>query len=156
MTVPMGTANEIKGKIAEKLFEVNYISKFHMINTAPLVLASRGVTTGTVVDLGAGITQIVPVIEGKVKHKGMVEGTFTGRHIDIMLKKLLFEAYKDQVVKTKAMQSTRGNFFVKEVKEELCYVTNDRIEDDELSKTKPNEISEKHELPDGQIIEVVS
>eukprot|EP00917_Polyrhabdina_sp_WS-2016_P011378 GHVP01025072.1.p1 GENE.GHVP01025072.1~~GHVP01025072.1.p1 ORF type:complete len:238 (+),score=37.43 GHVP01025072.1:418-1131(+) len=96
-----------------------------------------GRTTGIVVEIGEGITQVVPVYEGFSPQNVIGRSDLGGQEITMLLQKLLNE---EGFYLTK-----RDDYeYIRILKEKICYVAADPIEEDTKDDT-----SETFYLPDG-------
>lgn len=128
-----------KKKIAQIMFELFCVSGFYVSNPGPLALFSRGVYTGISVDLGGGLCQIVPVLEGNAISKGIICLNYGGKDITEYMSKIL----NDPEERFKA-DTEKG--IINEIKEKSCYVASNFEE--ELKNVKPFD----YELPDSSHI----
>ncbi len=114
-----------------------------------LSLFASGRTTGMVVDMGEGVTHMVPVIEGSVITNAIEQFDVTGQDITEHLNKLLAE------VDSKFRNTLVDRTIVQKAKESVCYVAFDY--GDELVNSDSSRTCEKsYELPDGHTITIGS
>ena len=73
----------------EKLFETFGAPSVSIMNSAPLVLFASGRTSGVAIDLGAGLTSVVPVFEGVALNHASLFMDFGGQDITLQLHELL-------------------------------------------------------------------
>lgn len=64
ITEPPGNPKKNREELVEMMFETFKCPKLYIGNQAVLSLFATGLTTGTVVDSGEGITHAVPIYEG--------------------------------------------------------------------------------------------
>ena len=64
LTEPPGNPKANREALVELMFEEFKVPKLYIGNQAVLSLFATGLTTGTVVDSGEGITHAVPIYEG--------------------------------------------------------------------------------------------
>ena len=73
----------------EKLFETFGAQSVSIMNSAPLVLFASGRTSGVAIDIGAGLTSVVPVFEGVALNHASLFMDFGGQDITLHLHELL-------------------------------------------------------------------
>ncbi|XP_070580850.1 actin, cytoplasmic 3-like isoform X1 [Ptychodera flava] len=132
-------------KTTQILFEKFNVPALYIGNTGLLCLFASGRTSGVVVDIGYGVTHIVPVHDKKIVPNTIVKLPVSGRDLDnYLVKKLTAEhPYFSKM--------PADSKVISDVKENLCSVALDFQQ--ELAKA--NTSSEKsHELPDGQTITI--
>ncbi|CAL8121944.1 unnamed protein product [Orchesella dallaii] len=138
MTEPMGNPKPAREKIGEILFEslnFNAIS----IATAPILpMYAAGRTTGIVLDVGDGITQVVPVWGGYPITQAMERVDFGGRDIT-----QLFSREQQDRNDIKMPHEV-----FKLLKEKTCHVVLD------YNQAKESSSVTKYQLPNGEDIEV--
>eukprot|EP00913_Durusdinium_trenchii_P032765 g30672.t1 len=88
--------------LAELSFEALEAPEVSTLSSALLATLARGKSNGTVVDIGAGLTSIAPLLNGCVEPECLREQTFAGNALDIMV----LDALKSQGV-TLSMPSRR-------------------------------------------------
>eukprot|EP01061_Rhynchopus_euleeides_P017394 TRINITY_DN28916_c0_g1_i1.p1 TRINITY_DN28916_c0_g1~~TRINITY_DN28916_c0_g1_i1.p1 ORF type:complete len:398 (+),score=147.16 TRINITY_DN28916_c0_g1_i1:67-1260(+) len=136
-------------KMAEIFFEAMEVPALQIKMQALCALYASGRTTGVVLDSGDGVTHTVPVIEGFVQKHGIFRSNIAGREVTRVLQRMLFQ-------KGYNFSTQREMQFVREVKEECCYVAQDFS--DEIDRcTKANrdgedDFDKSFTLPDGQRI----
>ncbi|XP_070580849.1 actin, cytoplasmic 2-like [Ptychodera flava] len=134
-------------KMTQILFEKFNVPALYIGNTGLLCLFASGRTSGVVVDIGYGVTHIVPVHNNKIVPNTIVKVPVSGRDLDnYLVKKLTAEHpyFSKKPADSKV---------ISDVKENLCSVALDFQQ--ELASAKANSSSEKsHELPDGQTITI--
>ncbi|CAC5421393.1 ACTF [Mytilus coruscus] len=97
-------------------------------------------------EIGDGVTHIVPICEGYCIQPAIKRLDLGGRDLTSYLQTLLHEKGHDFV--------TTGNFeIVREMKEQLCYVAEDYSKEISLSKCS-NDVDSSYELPDGNVITI--
>lgn len=129
-------------KMAKLLFEQFDVPALYVENAPKLALFASGRTSGLVVDIGAGVTRTVPIIEGYTFPHAIHVINLAGNDITEYLTNLLAELGH-------RWDSSASWFIVNQIKEKLCYVSQDY--DSELK----NNIEEKEfDLPDGKKIKL--
>ena len=73
----------------EKLFETFSAPSVCVMSSAPLVIFASGRTSGVAIDLGAGLTSVVPVFEGVALRHASLFMDFGGQDITLQLRELL-------------------------------------------------------------------
>ena len=133
-------------KMAEILFEkFNYGSVMFEIQ-ALLSLMAEGETTGLVFDAGDGVSHCIPVYEGMAFADQIKRLNVAGRHVtDYLIKLLLFRGY--------AFNSSADFETVREIKEQLCYVSYDLKKDRKLAQ-ETTVVDKEYRLPDNTLINV--
>ncbi|MFX0061717.1 MAG: actin, cytoplasmic 2 [Candidatus Hermodarchaeota archaeon] len=105
-------------RIAEIMFETFSVPGLYIVNQELLALYGAGQATGLVVGLGDGSTNIVPIIEGFVHAFSTRTMNATGRDITDYLGHLLNK-------KGYNFSEAAGYGILREIKEQLCYLTLD-------------------------------
>lgn len=138
-------------KMAEILFESFQIPAIHVDIQSILALYASGRTTGTVIDIGDGVTHIVPICEGYTFPHAITRVNLAGRDLTDHLVRILTE--RGFMVRTSAEKD-----IAREIKEKLCYVALNF--DKELALANDEEYSSVFErsyrLPDGQLLNISS
>ena len=134
-------------KMIQLMFETFNVPSFYIGNSGVFSLYSIGDVTGVVLDIGDGVSEIVPIYEGYPIQYAITRTNLAGRDLTEWMIKLLFErniVYFD---------TAREKDIVRDIKEKLCYVALDY--DAEMEKAAiSSEINRTYELPDGNIIKV--
>ena len=99
-----------------------------------------------VVDSGDGVTHLIPVYEGFLNQHLIKRLNVAGRHVTNYLTKLL-------LIRGYAFNSTADFETVREIKEKLCYVSNNLEEDRRLAKETTIQDME-YTLPDKSVIRI--
>jgi len=113
---------------------------------AVLTLYAQGLLTGLVVDSGDGVTHVVPVVDGYSFPHCTKRLNVAGRHITTHLVDLLLR-------RGYAFNRTADFDTVRQIKEELCYVSYDYERDLKLAQ-ETTHIVKSYTLPDGRVIKV--
>ena len=142
--------NPLKNReiMAELMFEKFGFLGLDVQIQATLSLYAMGYITGLVIDSGDGVTHCIPVAEGRVNIHAIQRINIAGRHLtDYLIKLLLLRGYNFH---------TSSDFeIVREIKEKLCYVSANVLEERELAKNT-TVLEEDYQLPDGSWIKVGS
>ena len=134
---------ENREKMASIMFETFDVLGLYIAIQAVLSLYSAGKFTGIVCDSGDGVSHFVPIFDGYSLPHSILRLDLAGRDVTHHFTKLLTELGKDASFTTSAELE-----IVKAIKEKLCYVALDPVE--EMNNCK----DEKYELPDGRVITV--
>lgn len=115
---------------------------------ALLSLMAEGHCSGLVLDSGDGVSHIIPVVEGQVQKHAVGHGrlNLAGRHVTKYLVKLLS-------MRGYAFNSTADFETVREIKEQLCFVSYDRHKDRKLAE-ETTLLDKDFKLPDGKSIRI--
>jgi actin-related protein 2 len=112
--------------MAEILFEKFGFGGIIFEIQALLSLMAEGETTGLVFDAGDGVSHCIPVFEGMPLGDQIKRLNVAGRHVtEYLIKLLLFRGY--------AFNSSADFETVREIKEQLCYVSYDIKKDRKLA-----------------------
>eukprot|EP01122_Echinamoeba_exundans_P002635 TRINITY_DN12591_c0_g1_i1.p1 TRINITY_DN12591_c0_g1~~TRINITY_DN12591_c0_g1_i1.p1 ORF type:complete len:376 (-),score=65.02 TRINITY_DN12591_c0_g1_i1:185-1312(-) len=105
-------------KMCQLLFETFNVPALHFDPAQVLALYSTGLTVGTVLDVGDGICQSVPIYEGHVMPHAIERLNFGGSDLNQHLQSLL----KERGI---CFNTTAEMEQVRCMKEKLCYVASD-------------------------------
>ena len=122
-------------KMTQLMFETFYVPKFYIANPATLSIYAVGKFTGLVVDLGDGISQFNPIIDGYPINKIIIQ-KLGGRD----LTEYMFQKIQENVL---SFNISASKEIAKNIKEKICYVALDF--EDENKSIEPFD----YELPDG-------
>ncbi|XP_060065306.1 actin-2-like [Ylistrum balloti] len=115
----------------------------HLAVQAVLSLYASGRTTGIVLDLGEGMTNIVPVYEECYLRYAIPKVDFSGRNLTDYLMKLLTE-------RGYSFTTTAEREIARDIKDTFCYVALD-FEQEMSSVASPQE---SYTLPNGDVIRI--
>ena len=133
-------------KMAEIMFETFNVPALYIATQAILSLYASGRTTGCVLDIGDGVSHIVPIFEGFALSHAIQRIDLAGRDVTNYLQRLLRQ-------KGYNFSSSAEKEIVRDVKEKLCYVALDPERELILSK-KISGMEKSYMLPDGEVIDV--
>ncbi len=137
---------ENKLKMAQIMFEKFKVPSLLIILQQSLSLYASGRTTGCVVDIGEGVTKIVPISEGYVLTHAIQLMDIAGQDITRYLLRLLREAGYPLTSATEKSQAI-------DIKETFCYVSSDFNKETELMKNSPT-MEKIYKTPDGEEIKI--
>lgn len=131
-------------RMTQTMFETFNVPAMYVNIQAVLSLYASGRTTGCVVDSGDGVTHIVPIFQGFALTHNTVRKNLAGRDLTEYLMKILGQ-------RGYSMTTTAEREIVRDIKENLCFVTSDF--EAELKLSMESSIHEKtYELPDGNLV----
>jgi len=130
--------------MAEIMFETFNVPAIYVAMQAVLSLYASGRVTGLVLDIGDGVSHIVPIYEGFALSHAIKRIDLAGRDITRYLQRLLRQnGY--------SFNSTAEQEIVRDIKEKLCYVAVDSEKELMLSK-KITGMEKSYMLPDGETV----
>ncbi|RLO12237.1 hypothetical protein DYB28_011915, partial [Aphanomyces astaci] len=147
-------ANRVKA--AEVFFESFNAPAFFVSPQAVLSLYASGRTTGVVLDVGDGVSHVVPVYESFTLPHAITRMDVAGRDVTNYLQLLCRRAGYN-------FQTSAELEVVKEIKEKLCYVAFNPTKEEQLASHhsisdatsgNPSHASSEYRLPDGNILQV--
>lgn len=133
-----------KEKMCSFFFETFQVPAIYIGIQAVLSLYSLALTSGLVLDIGDGVSHIVPTYEGYALSHSIQRLNLAGRDITKYLGTLLYTS-GNRLVSSSDFEICR------DIKEKVCYVATDYNE--ELSKSS-HEIMMNYQLPDGSFVSV--
>jgi actin len=143
-TEAVGNPKHNREKMIQIQFETFNVPSFFVAIDPVLSLYSIGRTTGTALDVGDGITQIVPIYEGYSLPHASMRINLAGRELTDWLQKIL--DHRGYTFTTSAQRE-----FVRDMKEKLAYVSFDfetELQDSQFSV----DWNANYTLPDGNEI----
>ena len=126
-------------KIGEIMFETFNIQGLYIVYSSILSLYKEGKLNGIVVDLGDGVTQIVPINNGISINNGLTRIDFGGRDLTEFMIRLLTDTGH-------YFSSSYEKEIAKDIKEKACYTALDYYNENKIIK------SFDYKLPDGKNI----
>lgn len=139
VTEPTMNPKNQKEKITQIMFETFNISGFCIANQGYLSLIGRGISNGISVDSGEGITQFVPIYDGKILPYAINRIDFGGKDLT---------EYMGRLLSGKIIPMEKEKEIAKDIKEKVCYIPYDLK--DEINKVE----SFDYKLPDGSNISI--
>ncbi|KAH9515318.1 Major actin [Bulinus truncatus] len=115
MSEPLNNPASNREKTAQIMFEKFQVPAFYIANQAVLSLYHAGRVTGTVVDVGGGVTSVVPIFEGFSIGEAAVKMDLAGSDVTEYLIKLLAD-------KGTNLTSPANKLTANQIKEKLCFV----------------------------------
>lgn len=113
---------------------------------AVLSLMCEGHQTGIVFDSGDGVSHVIPVVEGYIQNTAITRLNLAGRDVTKYLVRLLMQAGY-------AFNSSADFELVREIKEQLCFVSYDPKKDKKLAM-ETTILDRDYRLPDGKYIKI--
>ncbi|XP_045711330.1 actin-85C-like isoform X2 [Phyllostomus hastatus] len=141
LTEPPSSTPSAKEKVSQILFETFSVPALYLANQGVLSLYASGLTSGTAIESGEGMTHFVPVSEGCPLHQSTMKMEVAGQDITLYLMQLL-SAQGNSLI------STGDRECVRHLKEKHCYVAVDFDKARTEAPTPPP--TEKCLLPDGR------
>jgi len=139
-------AKSNREKMVSIMFETFCAQGCYVGVQAVLSLYASGRTTGIVLDCGDGVSHTVPIYEGYCLPHAIRRLNLAGRDLtDYMVRILNERGY--------AFRTSAEKEIVRDMKEQLCYVSldyNDELETSEHS----SETERNYELPDGNVVTI--
>ncbi len=146
LTEPPLNPRQNRERMAEIMFETFNVPALYIATQAVLSLYASGRVTGTVLDIGDGVSHIVPIFEGFALSHAIQRVDLAGRDITTYLLRLLRQS--GHVFQTSAEKE-----IVRDIKEKLCYVAIDPEKEIMLSKRVAG-IIKYYMLPDGETVSI--
>ncbi len=136
--IPPLTPPETAQYFARVLFETHQFKRVALIDSATTASFSVGFTTGLSIEMGAGITTITPVMDGRIYAPSIRRLNLAGMDVEEYLGKLLtqYGIFKKKEIIT-------------EIKEKALQIT---LDPDTASRQAENE--QDFVLPDGEIMKI--
>ncbi|MFX1480706.1 MAG: actin, cytoplasmic 2 [Promethearchaeota archaeon] len=133
-------------KMTEIMFETFNVPAMYIATQAVLSLYASGRTTGCVIDIGDGVSHVVPIFEGFALTHAIQRIDLAGRDVTNYLKRLLQQSGFSFV-------SSAEKEIVRDIKEKLCYVALEPEKEIMLSN-KVAGMARNFMLPDGEQVKI--
>jgi actin-related protein len=130
-------------KMAEIMFETFNVDGMYIAIQGVLSLYASGRTTGTVLDIGDGVTHTIPIYDGYAIENAIHRFDLAGRDVTEYMQKLLER-------EGLSMNTSSEKEIVRRMKERYCYCVTDIDAEAHLYKQK--NMSRNYTLPDGNAI----
>lgn len=131
-------------RMTQIMFETFGVPALYVNTQSILSLYAPGRTTGIVLDVGDGVTHIIPIYEGFAILYAIQRLDFAGRELTAYLQKLLHE-------RGYSFATPAELEIVKDIKEKLCYTALDFQQE---LMTSGSFVQKPFELPDGSLIKI--
>ena len=133
-------------KMTEIMFETFNVPAMYIATQAVLSLYASGRTTGCVIDIGDGVSHVVPIFEGFALTHAIQRINLAGRDVTNYLRRLLRQSGY-------TFDTSGEKEIVRDIKEKLCYVAIDPEKEMMLSK-RVSGMQKNYMLPDGETINI--
>lgn len=133
-------------KMTEIMFETFNVPAMYIATQAVLSLYASGRTTGCVIDIGDGVSHVVPIFEGFALTHAIQRIDLAGRDVTNYLRRLLRQSGY-------TFDSSAEKETVRDIKEKLCYVALEPEKEIMLSK-RVSGMQKNYMLPDGETINI--
>jgi actin-related protein len=143
LSVPPNNPRPNAERMMQILFETFHVPAVYLETTPVLSLYASGRSTGVVVTIGDGAIHTIAVYEGYALPHSARSTNIGGRDLTEYAMKILTE-------RGYSFTSTAERDIVQDVKEKLCFVSNEF--DVDMKSSETGDIEKSYELPDGQII----
>lgn len=140
LTEPPMASSKHRETLVELMMDLFGMSEVNLSIQGIMALYAYGRTTGLVIEIGEGVTQIVPVHDGFTDRASIRRLDLGGQELTMYLQKLLSEAGY-------CVTSRDDYEHVRSIKETLCYVAVDPYEED-----KRTDNDAEYVLPDGMTL----
>jgi len=135
VNVPCDVERSYIDYISEQLFELLNFNRVSYVTSGLLSVIGQGYTTGLSLEIGHGVTQCVPVLEG-TRLLGSTRLDLGGGEMTLFLQRLLCDAGHNLTKRSELR-------IVEQIKKQFC-----------KAQTSPNEAKNIiYTLPDGQVLE---
>ncbi|XP_071810240.1 actin-2-like [Asterias amurensis] len=135
-------------KMTEIMFETFNVPAMYLGTQAALSLYASGRKTGIVFESGGGVSEIVPINDGKTLLNAVQTFDVNGRDLSFFLMKLLQENSMPSCSNAELQ-------LVREIKETICYTALD-FDQEMVAAQNSTSLDKSYELPDGQVVAIGS
>lgn len=133
-------------KMVEMIFEKFGFGGCMFESQALLSLMAEGNSTGLVFDAGDGVSHVIPVTEGYIQTHAVTRLNLAGRHVTNYLVRLL-------MLRGYAFNSSADFETVRDIKEQMCFVSYDVKKDRKLAD-ETTYYDKEYTLPDKTTIKI--
>lgn len=133
-------------RMIQSMFEAFNNPAFFVQIQAVLSQIASGTTTGIVIDVGDGVSHVVPMWTGHALPQAIKRFDLAGRDLTAYLQRILHDRGYNFV-------TTADNEIVRDIKEKLCFTALDFEQELEAS-AKSSYLEKSYELLDGTVISV--
>ena len=144
LTEPANNPKKNREKMGSIMFEKYGFGAVAFEVQAILTLMSEGLQTGAVLDSGDGVTHCIPVWNGVIQNHNIKRLNVAGRHVTEYLTKLL-------TLRGYNFNSSADFETVREIKEDMCYVSINIAKELKLAK-ETTVVDKEYVLPDKTTI----
>ena len=133
-------------KMVELIFEKFGFGGCMFESQALLSLMAEGNNTGLVFDSGDGVSHVIPVTDGYIQTHAVQRLNLAGRHVTNYLVRLL-------MLRGYAFNSSADFETVRDIKEQMCFVSYDSKKDRKLAD-ETTYYDKEYTLPDKSVIKI--
>ncbi len=142
---PILNPPNLREHLARVFFETYQVPSLVIFPSAVMALVNAGLSTGLVVEIGEGMTFIVPIHEGEVITYAVNRLPLGGVDVNENLKNFLMqEGY--------SLSFSAQKEILRDIKEKLCYVAEDINAESQMAYQQ--RLRRPYTLPDGQVIQI--
>lgn len=143
MSESLATPKTSREKMTQIMFESFNVPALYIANTALMALFAHGIASGTVLDSGHEITQVASIYEAYTIPQSVQKLEIGGKDVSVYFENLLMSKSNNSLV---ALERE----VLKDLKEKLCYISNNFQE--EYTSMTSSTIEKSYQLPDGNLI----
>lgn len=144
VAVPPFSSDQFKERMAALVMESFSMSRVALMSSSLMALYASARFTGMVLDVGSGLTSIMPLYDSVALVRAIDRLDFSGQDVDDHLRRLLYE-------RGFSFSSVTDEWQVRLIKDKLSYVAEDYNKELQLDQES---LKRAFELPDGQEVEV--
>lgn len=136
-------------QMASIMFEAFNVPAFFVVVQAVLSLYATGRTTGVVLDMGDGVSHVVPVYEGYALQHAVQRLNLAGRDLTEYLAQLMAQCGSGVPLTTTAEKE-----IARDIKERCCYVARDFDAEVRHFESERAAFAQLYTMPDGREVTV--
>lgn len=148
LTEPPYNPRKAREEMVQIMFESYGVPCLNISIQGVLALLGQGRTTGLVVDSGEGVTHTIPIFDGYCLPHCINRLDLAGRELNSLLAKLLAQGPPGEMGHGICLTTTIEQHCVRQMKEELCYVSMDPNTESEVAEQAI------FKLPDGRQVKL--